>query len=123
MNCTYRRGDICQFYDMAPIAGTHVLHGERPVLIVSADNQNCHGTTAIIVPLTTKVEKRIYPGQFDIIFNGKRSRVLCNQIRVVDKKQLGTPYDNAGSEIMDRVDLALVETLGIFRKGSACLAD
>lgn len=110
----YQRGCICWYDD--PVyreEGSFVLHGKRPVVIVSDDSTNETSATVIVVPLTTSVDKRLYPGQFDIFLKGVTSRVRCDQIRVVDKSSLSEPYATMNDECMDALDKATMVSLGM----------
>lgn len=114
MDYTFRRGDICWFNDPVPVGpGTFITHGRHPALVVSGDGGNINGDTVIIAPMTSNVVKRIYPGQFDISFAGRRSRVRCDQLRVVDKTTLETPVARLAPAAFGDMDKALLETLGI----------
>ena len=111
---TFRRGDICWFNDPVPVhGGTYVMHGRHPAVIVSDDGNNINGDTAIIVMITSNVQKRMYPGQFDINLDGTPSRVRCDQIRVVDKTTLDKPHARLAANAIEKLDTALVEALGI----------
>lgn len=120
MNYSFRRGDICTFYDEPPRAGTYVKHGQRPVIIVSDDRSNLASQTCLIVPLTSKVNKVMFLGQFDIVLNGQVSRVCCNQLRVADKTALSAPYAHINRDIEDALEGALTEALGF--NGKTALA-
>ena len=111
---TFHRGDICWFTD--PIfreENSFVLRGKRPAVIVSTDEANETSCTVIIAPLTTKIDKRLYPGQFDIWLDGTQSRIRCDQARVVDKHMLETPHATLDDECMDALDIALLNALGL----------
>lgn len=114
MDFTFRRGDICWFNDPVPVSSsTFVTHGRHPALVVSDDGGNINGDTVIIAPLTSNVSKRIYPGQFDLDFNGRPSRVRCDQIRVVDKTTLEKPVARLAPAVFAQLDTALMEALGV----------
>ena len=115
MDFTFRRGDICWFNDPVPVSpGTFITHGRHPALVVSDDGGNINGDTVIIAPLTSNVAKRIYPGQFDIDFAGRPSRVRCDQIRVVDKSTLEKPVARLAPAVFPQMDKALMEALGVY---------
>ena len=121
-NFTFRRGDICWLEDEPHQPGmTYVLHGRRPCIIISGDEINRHSLTLIVAPITHTIDKRIYAGQFDIMFNGSVSRVRCDQIRVVDRAQLSTPVGSLSRRLMDRLDAVLTETLGTEPEGTVAV--
>lgn len=111
---TFHRGDICWYTD--PIfreENSFVLRGKRPAVIVSTDGANETSATVVIAPLTTKIDKRLYPGQFDIYLEGTQSRVRCDQIRVVDKTALEAPHSTLDDECMEALDIAMLNALGL----------
>lgn len=124
MDYTFRRGDICWFRDREPSGKTFVKHGDRPVIIVSPDTANRTSGTVVAVPMTSKTDKKIYPGQFDVYFSGQRSRVCTDQIRVVDKSALDLPVAHADLNVLENLDAALAYTVGMFSAGTVvCLAE
>ena len=124
MDYTFRRGDICWFKDREPSGKTFVKHGERPVIIVSPDGMNRTSGTVVVVPMTSKTDKKIYPGQFDVHFSGQRSRVCTDQIRVVDKSALDLPVAHADLSVLESLDAALAYSVGLFSVGTVvCLAE
>lgn len=111
---TFHRGDICWFTD--PIyreENSFVLRGKRPAVVVSTDAANETSCTVVIAPMTTKIDKRLYPGQFDIYLDGVHSRIRCDQTRVVDKTMLEVPHGTLDSECMDALDIALLNAMGL----------
>lgn len=114
MDFTFRRGDICWFNDpIAVTEGTFITHGRHPAVVVSDDGYNFAGDTAIIAPMTSNTIKRLYPGQFDINFSDRVSRVRCDQLRVVDKSTLEPPVAHLSPEAMCIMDGALAAILGL----------
>ena len=122
---TYKRGSICWLNDPTSYDDSYVLHGKRPVVVVSSDAVNPYSGTVIVVPLTTKTDKRLYMGQFDIILNGIRSRVRCDQIRVADKSYLDPPHAKLGDAAMMKLTENLAILLGACEEesGVAVLAE
>lgn len=67
--------------------------GTRPCIIVSNDISNCYSSIAIIIPLSTKKDKKSLPQHVtlkrqDYPFLTKDSIALTEQIRVIDKGRL-----------------------------------
>lgn len=114
MDYTFRRGDICWFNDPVPVGeGTYIMHGRHPAIVVSDDGNNLYGDTVIIAMVTSNVQKRMYPGQFDIDLDGMRSRVRCDQVRVVDKTTIEKPFARLSAEAIIALDRALITVMGI----------
>ena len=111
---TYRRGDVVWFYDHEEQRpGTNVRHGNRPAIVVSDDTHNRYSNGVIIAPMTSKTDKRLYIGQFDVDLNGQRSRVLCDQLRVVDKSDLDEPRCTISAEVIEKLNATLLNILGM----------
>jgi mRNA interferase MazF len=58
----------------------------RPCLIISPDEMNRYIATVIVTPMTTKGKD--YPTRVNCSFKGKRSQVVLDQLRTVDKTRL-----------------------------------
>ena len=86
--------------------------GKRPVLIIQNNVGNKHSTTTIVAPLTTQMKNKI-PTHCDIRMpSGKISTILLEQVRVIDKKRLGSkPICRV--EDMGQIDRALMISLGL----------
>lgn len=111
---TYRRGDVVWFYDREEQrSGTNVRHGDRPAIVVSDDTHNRYSNVVIIAPMTSKTDKRLYIGQFDVELNGQRSRVLCDQLRAVDKSDLDEPRCTISAEVLEKLNTTLLIILGM----------
>lgn len=120
---TYRRGDVVWFYDRdEQRPGPNVKHGNRPAIVVSDDTHNQFSNTVIIAPMTSKTERRLYVGQFDVVLNGRRSRVLCDQLRVVDKTDLAEPCHAINAEVIEKLNSTLLNILGIVESNEVRLA-
>lgn len=118
---TFRRGDVCYYNDpCACDESSNIMHGPRPVVIVSANRLNETSTLVTVVPMTTNVLKKIYPSQIEIIMNGTRSRIKCDQIRVVNKTDLQPPMATLNLAAMGALDSALLNALGIDIDSAGC---
>jgi mRNA interferase MazF len=78
------RGDV-YWVELDPTVGTEIRK-TRPCLIVSPDDMNKVLPRVIIAPITSKGQP--LGCRPEVIINGKRGRVLLDQIRTVDKKRL-----------------------------------
>ena len=80
----------------------HEIQKVRPCLVISPDEMNQHISTVIIAPMTTK--GRNYPTRIACVFQGKKGRIVLDQIRSVDKtrlvKNLGTISISARSSVL-----------------------
>lgn len=110
-----QRGDI--FYaDLSPVVGSE-QGGIRPVLIVQNDVGNRYSPTVIAAAITSQMEKAKLPTHINIKGDGcglaKNSVVLLEQVRTIDKKRLKERMGKVENNYMNRVDRALVVSLGL----------
>ena len=110
-----KRGDI--FYaDLSPVIGSE-QGGVRPVLIVQNDIGNRYSPTVICAAITSQMNKAKMPTHIEI--EGKRyslvkdSVVLLEQIRTIDKRRLKEKLGHLDNDIMNRVNKALLISLGL----------
>lgn len=111
---TIKRGDI--FYaDLSPAIGSE-QGGIRPVLIVQNNVGNYHSPTVIVAVLTSKSKKKlpthisIPSGEGNITMD---STVLLEQLRTIDKFRLQKYVGSISDNTMDRVDRAMLVSLGL----------
>ena len=71
--------------NLDPTVG-HEIKKTRPCLIVSPDEMNRFISTVIVAPMTT--QGRSYPTRVSCTFQGKKGRIVLDQIRTIDKKRL-----------------------------------
>ncbi|MBO6015612.1 MAG: type II toxin-antitoxin system PemK/MazF family toxin [Lachnospiraceae bacterium] len=110
-----RRGDI--FYaDLRPVIGSE-QGGIRPVLIIQNDVGNRHSPTIICAAITSKMNKSKLPTHVEISTKNcnmiKDSVILMEQLRTIDKKRLKEKICHLDTEIMKRVDQALIISLDL----------
>jgi mRNA interferase MazF len=83
------RGDLF-YYDFGDNSGS-VQSGERPVLVVQADDYNQNALTIIVAAVTSVIKKRYLPSHIILgeEFGLKKpSMVLLEQIRTVNREDL-----------------------------------
>ena len=71
--------------NLDPTVG-HEIKKTRPCSVISPNEMNHHISTVIIAPMTTK--GRNYPTRISCSFQGKKSQIVLDQIRTIDKKLL-----------------------------------
>ena len=79
-----KRGEV-YWVNLDPTIGTEIKK-TRPCLIVSRDDLNSSLPRVIIAPLTSKRQKLACRPEID--FAGKKTRILLDQIRTIDKQSL-----------------------------------
>lgn len=110
-----KRGDI--FYaDLSPVIGSE-QGGVRPVLVVQNDIGNRYSPTIIVVAITSQINKAKLPTHVEIKSNDyglpKDSVLLLEQIRTIDKRRLEEKIGHVTEDIMDKVNEALLVSLGL----------
>jgi mRNA interferase MazF len=97
-----KRGDV-YWVNLDPTVGSEVKK-RRPAMIVSPDEVNHALPVVIVAPLTSTM--RAWPTRTEVVLNSRRSQVMLEQIRAVDKARL-----------MDRIDsLDASEALTVLQK-------
>ena len=108
-----RRGDI--FYaDLRPVVGSE-QGGVRPVLIIQNNVGNRHSPTVICAAITSQMHKAKLPTHVELNCDkydlAKDSVVLLEQLRTIDKKRLKDKVCHLDSEIIKKVNQALLVSL------------
>jgi len=75
----------------------------RPAVIVSNNTSNKFLNRVQVVPLTSKTD-RLYPSEAVVVFEGKESKAMADQLATVSKKRL---FRRAG--IISQEDMSKIE--------------
>ncbi len=110
-----KRGDI--FYaDLSPVIGSE-QGGIRPILVVQNDVGNRYSPTIICAAITSQINKAKLPTHIEIDCTKypliKDSVVLLEQVRTIDKKRIKEKIGHLDEIIMNKVDKALLISLGL----------
>ena len=104
-----KRGDI-YYADLSPVVGSE-QGGIRPVLIIQNDVGNRHSPTVICAAITSRMNKAKLPTHVEIDARRylivRKSVVLLEQIRTIDKQRLKDLVCHLDEEIMNKVDEAI----------------
>ena len=114
MKKTYYRGDV-YMADLGQGIGSE-QGGSRPVVIVQNDTGNHFSPTVIVAAMTSKGNSKaklpthlgIEASHYDIV---KDSVILLEQLRTIDKKRLKDKVCHLDSDVLRRVDRALMISL------------
>lgn len=114
-----KRGDVF-FCQGSPDAVGSEERKTRPVVIVQNDAGNASAPTVIVANMTTNTTRRLYPMQFDIDLPGLSvSRVLCEQIRTVDKSRLLKHVYSLNDAERRKLDECLAASFGMTPRQAA----
>ncbi len=109
------RGDIF-FADLSPVVGSE-QGGVRPVLVIQNDVGNRFSPTVIVAAITSRISKSQLPIHVELTVEDhgldRDSVVLLEQIRTIDKRRLKEKVARLGPETMQRIDQALMISLGL----------
>ena len=112
---TVVRGDVI-LCDLNPVVGTEQA-GVRPVLVVQIDRANTVSPHTIIAPFTTRIRRAVLPSHALIPAGiGGLTHdfvVLCEQIRVIDKRRIIRVLGHVDDSYMEEVARALRTILGL----------
>ena len=110
-----KRGDI-YYADLSPVVGSE-QGGMRPVLIVQNDVGNRYSPTVIAAAITSQQNKAKLPTQIEIDADtcglSKKSVVLLEQIRTLDKRRLREKMGCLDLPVMQQVDDAIAVSFGL----------
>ena len=113
-----KRGEL-YYADLSPVIGSE-QGGVRPVLVVQNDVGNKYSPTVIAAAVTSQINKAKLPTHIELsaIDYGlsKDSVVLLEQIRTLDKKRLKERIGELPLSTMERVNTALLISLGFSEK-------
>lgn len=113
-----RRGDVYWMTDTLHREGnTHILRGDRPVVIVSSDEVNQTSPTLTVIPLTTSAVKldrgEGYCNNVLLMSLNLPSVAVTRQVRTIDVDDLQRYLGHLPDREMSRLDAALRRALGL----------
>lgn len=111
---TIKRGEL-YYADLSPVVGSE-QGGVRPVLVVQNDVGNKYSPTIIAAAVTSKINKAKLPTHIELPSEtyglSKDSVILLEQIRTLDKRRLKERIGELSENMMNRVDKAILISLG-----------
>ena len=110
-----KRGDTF-LVDLNPGVGAEQA-GIRPALVIQIDKANAASPHTIIIPFTTRIREVKLPSHVRIPAGvgglTEESILLCEQIRVIDKRRLVRKIGSIGEEHLREVGIAIKVILGL----------
>ena len=106
-----KRGEVW-WVNFDPSVGGEIRK-KRPAVIVSNNASNKFLNRVQVVPLTSKAD-RIYPSEALVLFDGKESKVMADQLATVSKLRLFKRAGTVSEEDMLRINEAIKIQLDIY---------
>lgn len=102
--------------DLNPVAGAEQA-GIRPALVIQVDKANAGSPHTVIIPFTTRIREVKLPSHVRIPAGigglADESILLCEQIRVIDKRRLVRKLGSIRQEYLREVGIAIKAVLGL----------
>ena len=107
----FKRGEV-YYVDLEDIGYTskHISNKTRPGLIIQNNKGNEMGHTLIVALLTTS-DKKIYPFQYHVTLNNRKSIIMCEQIMTIDKYRVLEKLGELTPQQMREADKVLMYSL------------
>jgi mRNA interferase MazF len=110
-----KRGDVF-LVDLNPVVGAEQA-GMRPALVIQIDKANAASPHTVIIPFTTRIREVKLPSHVRIPAGigglAEESILLCEQIRVIDKRRLVHKMGSVEEEYLREVGIAIRVILGL----------
>ena len=113
----YRRGDVIYVKNITSkeAQGNHIIHGDRPAVIIQNQKGNEHSPNLIVAYLTSQLKRLEMKTHVPITwYEGlKPSMIQAEQLQTIDKGSVKGYITHLRDEDMVRLDRALIISLGL----------
>ncbi len=106
-----KRGEVW-WVNFDPSVGGEIKK-KRPAVIVSNDASNKFLNRVQVIPLTSKKD-RLYPSEALVMFNGKESKAMADQLATVSKLRLFQHAGVVSKEDMQKIGATIKIQLDIY---------
>ncbi len=93
--------------NLDPTIGSEIKK-TRPCVIISPNEMNQFLNTLVIAPMTSS--SRSYPTRIEVKTNHKKSWVVIDQIRTIDRKRITKVFGKLSQKEIDEIKSVLRET-------------
>ena len=100
-----KKGEM-YYADLSPVVGSE-QGGIRPVIILQNDKGNRYSPTTIIASVTSRKKKKHLPTHIKIPNSKRKSVVMLEQVRTIDKSRLLEYIGKLDNGTMQKIDNAV----------------